>query len=170
MAFSTKKQSKTEINLVQMPADFDVSHKTRPKFANVEKKTQFAIDQQKKNDHSTKWMKIKQMILSNYNKDYFETVNIWGKYLGRAFEYLSTIQPTSCVESEHAFSAAGLFCTKIRSRLSDKLWMPCVYCEHIFLKKVVVFMVNVPVLTGIYRHLPVFTGFPKKNMTVNGIA
>jgi hypothetical protein len=26
--------------------------------------------------------------------DYFETVNTRGKYLGRAFEYLSTIQPT----------------------------------------------------------------------------
>jgi hypothetical protein len=51
--------------------------------------------------------------------DYFETVNIRGKYLGRAFEYFSIFQPTS-VESEHAFSAAGLFCTKIRSRLSDE--------------------------------------------------
>jgi hypothetical protein len=43
--------------------------------------------------------------------DYFETVNIRGKYLGRAFEYLSTIQPTS-VDSERAFSAAGLFVQK----------------------------------------------------------
>jgi hypothetical protein len=53
--------------------------------------------------------------------DYFETVNIRGKYLGRDFEYLSIIQATSIdVELERAFSAAGLFCTKIRSRLSDE--------------------------------------------------
>ena len=51
--------------------------------------------------------------------DYFESVKVKGKYLGLAFEYLSTIQPTS-VESERAFSAAGLFCTKKRSRLNDE--------------------------------------------------
>lgn len=42
-----------------------------------------------------------------------------GKYLTMAFNYLLTIKPTS-VESERAFSAAGLICTKIRTSLSDK--------------------------------------------------
>lgn len=41
-----------------------------------------------------------------------------GKYLTLAFNYLSSIKPTS-VESERAFSSAGVICTKIRSRLSD---------------------------------------------------
>lgn len=42
-----------------------------------------------------------------------------GKYLTMAFNYLLTIKPTS-VESERAFSAAGLICTKIKTSLSDK--------------------------------------------------
>jgi hypothetical protein len=46
---------------------------------------------------------------------FFETVKIRGKNLGPVFE---PIQPTS-VESERAFSAAGLFCTKIHSSLND---------------------------------------------------
>jgi hypothetical protein len=74
--------------------------------------------------------------------DYFEPVNIRGKYLGRAFEYLSTIQPTS-VEIERAFSAAGLFCAKMRSRLSDEtLDALCLLRAHFF--------INLPVFTGLF--------------------
>lgn len=42
-----------------------------------------------------------------------------GKNLEFAYQSLLSVTPTS-VESERAFSSAGLFCTKIRSRLSDK--------------------------------------------------
>lgn len=41
-----------------------------------------------------------------------------GKFLTRAYNYLLTIKPTS-VESERAFSTAGYFCNKLRSRLND---------------------------------------------------
>jgi len=41
-----------------------------------------------------------------------------GKYLTVAFNYISTIKPTS-VESERAFSNAGAICTKIRTSLND---------------------------------------------------
>jgi hypothetical protein len=51
--------------------------------------------------------------------EYFEAFNVRGEYLEKAFDYLVTIKPTS-VESERAFSAAGLFCSKIRSRLNDE--------------------------------------------------
>lgn len=50
---------------------------------------------------------------------FFETNGIRGKYLTLVYNYFLTIQPTS-VESERAFSAAGLICTRIRSRLGDK--------------------------------------------------
>jgi hypothetical protein len=54
--------------------------------------------------------------------DYFETVIIRRKYLGRAFVYLNTLfnfQPIT-VESVRALSVAGLFCIKIRSSLNDE--------------------------------------------------
>lgn len=41
-----------------------------------------------------------------------------GKFLTKAYNALITIKPTS-VESERAFSTAGYFCNKIRSRLND---------------------------------------------------
>lgn len=49
----------------------------------------------------------------------FENGGTRGDFLQRAYEFLMTIKPTS-VESERAFSAAGLFATKIRSRLGDE--------------------------------------------------
>ena len=87
----------------------------------LKEKLNLAIEQQKKlplldvDETDTKDL----VKIIKREMEYFETVNVRGKYLGRAFEYLSTIQPTS-VESERAFSVAGLFCTKIRSRLNDE--------------------------------------------------
>jgi len=42
-----------------------------------------------------------------------------GRCLEQAYQYLLSIPPTS-VEAERAFSAAGVLCTKLRSRLDDK--------------------------------------------------
>jgi len=42
-----------------------------------------------------------------------------GRCLEQAYEYLLSIPPTS-VEAERAFSAAGVLCTKLRSRLDDR--------------------------------------------------
>ena len=42
-----------------------------------------------------------------------------GRCQQQVFNYLMSI-PTTSVESERAFSAAGALCTKLRSRLSDR--------------------------------------------------
>ena len=47
----------------------------------------------------------------------FECNGVRGRLLELVYSYLQST-PTS-VEAERAFSAAGLLCTKIRSRLSD---------------------------------------------------
>ena len=79
----------------------------------LKEKLNLAIEQQKKlplldvDETDTKDL----VKIIKREMEYFETVNVRGKYLGRAFEYLSTIQPTS-VESERAFSAAGFFVRK----------------------------------------------------------
>lgn len=49
---------------------------------------------------------------------FFEGGGSKGKILQQVYNLLQTIKPTS-VEPERAFSAAGLFCTKVRSRLGD---------------------------------------------------
>ena len=49
----------------------------------------------------------------------YENEGKCGNYLERAYSYLMTINPTS-VESEQAFSSAGHFVVKIRSRLNDE--------------------------------------------------
>lgn len=49
----------------------------------------------------------------------FEAGGSRGHHLQKSYEYLQIIKPTS-VESERAFSSAGYFCTKIRSRLNDE--------------------------------------------------
>lgn len=50
----------------------------------------------------------------------FENGGSHGDFLKRAYNYLKTIKPTS-IESERAFSSAGLLCTKLRSSLGDKV-------------------------------------------------
>lgn len=49
----------------------------------------------------------------------FQTSGVRGRCLQSAYNYLLSVPPAS-VEAERAFSAAGLLCTKIRSRMSDK--------------------------------------------------
>ena len=49
----------------------------------------------------------------------FESSGIRGRGLQLVHSYLLSIPPSS-VEAERAFSAAGVLCTKVRSRLSDK--------------------------------------------------
>ena len=60
----------------------------------------------------------------------FESKHVRGSLLQQVYSYLLTIPATS-VEAERAFSAAGLFCTKLRSRLGDKsLDMLCFLQSH----------------------------------------
>ena len=49
----------------------------------------------------------------------FEATGNKSKYLNLVDQALMTIPPTS-VEEERAFSAAGIFITKLRARLSEK--------------------------------------------------
>ena len=55
----------------------------------------------------------------NKEIDLFEATGNKSKYLYLVDQVLRTIPPTS-VEAERAFSAAGLFITKLRARLSEK--------------------------------------------------
>jgi hypothetical protein len=56
-----------------------------------------------------------------------------GNYLSLLYQYLLTIKPTS-VESERVFSASGLLCTKIRSRMSDATIDILSFLKSYFLK------------------------------------
>jgi len=49
----------------------------------------------------------------------FESSGKRGRGLELVYRYLLSIPPSS-VDAERAFSAAGVLCTKVRSRLSDK--------------------------------------------------
>ena len=60
-------------------------------------------------------------ILSKINKELtnFENTSEWPAILEKVFCAIKTLPPTT-VEAERAFSAAGMFVTKLRSRLSEK--------------------------------------------------
>ncbi|KAG2470364.1 CBPC4 carboxypeptidase, partial [Polypterus senegalus] len=49
----------------------------------------------------------------------FQSNNKHGCCLEQVYQYLMTVPPTS-VEAERAFSATGVLCTKVRSRLDDR--------------------------------------------------
>lgn len=60
----------------------------------------------------------------------FEANGTRGRSLQLVYGYLLSIPPSS-VEAERAFSAAGILCTKVRSRMSDKsLDMLCFLRSH----------------------------------------
>lgn len=89
----------------------------------MKEKLQLTIQQKmnKSNLESSAKQSPKGKGLTNVIKremDFFQEQNIRGKYLDKAFNMLLTVRPTS-VESERAFSAAGLICTKLRSSLND---------------------------------------------------
>ena len=67
----------------------------------------------------------------------FEGGGLRGKNLQAAYLYLLTIPPSS-VESERAFSSAGVLCTRIRTRLSDSVLDDMLFMRAYFqsLKKV----------------------------------
>ena len=50
---------------------------------------------------------------------YFQEENVRRIYIQMAYDFLMITRPTN-VKSERAFSAAGLFCTKIGSQLGDQ--------------------------------------------------
>ena len=60
----------------------------------------------------------------------FESTGKRGRGLELVYRYLLTIPPSS-VDTERAFSAAGVLCTKVRSRLSDKsIDTLCFLCSY----------------------------------------
>lgn len=61
----------------------------------------------------------------------YEDGGIRGRNLQLVYDFLLTIPPTS-VEAERAFSAAGTFCTKIRSKLSDSALDELTFLRHYF--------------------------------------
>lgn len=68
------------------------------------------------NKSKTDYQKLVRKEISYFEE---EGVEKGRKYLELLYNYLLTIPPTS-VESERAFSAAGVICTKIRSSMNDE--------------------------------------------------
>ena len=66
--------------------------------------------------------------------EYFRATGEKGQTLKRVYEALCSIPPTS-VESERAFSAAGLFSTKIRTRMQDRTLTGLTLLRQHFLSK-----------------------------------
>jgi len=60
----------------------------------------------------------------------FKCSGLCGRILQLVYSYLQSV-PSTSVEAERAFSAAGMLCTKIRSRLSDvTLDTLCFLCSY----------------------------------------
>jgi len=49
----------------------------------------------------------------------FQSICKQGRCLEAVYRYLLSVLPATSVEAEHAFSAAGLLCTKVRSCLDN---------------------------------------------------
>lgn len=64
----------------------------------------------------------------------FENTNVLGPFLNKILTALMTVQPTS-TESERVFSSSANFCTKKRTRLSDKSLNCLCFLKSFFLKK-----------------------------------
>jgi hypothetical protein len=64
----------------------------------------------------------------------YENNGYKGQHLTMAYQALLSIPPTS-VEAERAFSSAGYFCTKVRSRLSDETLDTLCLLRHYFQKQ-----------------------------------
>lgn len=63
---------------------------------------------------------------------HFEATNELGVYLTKILNALKTIQPKNTV-SERAFSSSSNFCTKRRSRMSDKSLNTLCFLKSYFL-------------------------------------
>ena len=108
------------------------------KSMSLEQQLQLAIEKSMKpmahdasNDSTTVLSMIKKEM------QLFEGGGLRGKNLQAAYLYLLTIPPSS-VESERAFSSAGVLCTRIRTRLSDNVLDDMLFMRAYFqsLKKV----------------------------------
>ena len=104
---------KEDYDILAIPSKRDISIKEKLQIL-IKSKTEISFTKAftKKTSQS-----LYQVVKNELN--YFREEKFRGKYLQMAYDFLMSIQPTS-VESERAFSAAGLVCTKIRSRLNDQ--------------------------------------------------
>jgi hAT family C-terminal dimerisation region len=100
----------------------------------LKERLNFAIKQQKQIMPTEKSSPKELLKTIKREMEYFETIKERGKYLKLAYNYLATIQPTS-VESERSFSAAGLICSKIRSRMNDDTLDAISFLRAYFLKQ-----------------------------------
>jgi hypothetical protein len=93
----------------------------------LEEAIQHSSKKQRHNSHDEFRAISKEMLV-------FEATGKRTSNLDLLFHAFETIPPTS-VESERAFSAAGLFVTKIRSRMSDDLLDTLCFLKAYFLMK-----------------------------------
>lgn len=80
-------------------------------------------------DWSIEMKKTLKLELAAYDK-----TNVLGMNLQKLLSVLNSIQPTS-TESERVFSLSSHFCTKIRSRLSDKSLNNLCFLKSYFIRK-----------------------------------
>ena len=76
------------------------------------------------------WMKYSELV--NFN--IFEATGEMTMTIKRLFDALKSIPPTS-IEAERAFSAVGLFITKLRTRLTDKSINNLSFLRNFYSKK-----------------------------------